>query len=125
MDHRQLWFRVLLLQILLACVGLATAQTFGRSRRDDDNNEKDGTFGEGVVEEYILAREAVEYELEEFYKTASGDMEPDRGSDAWEALRATRELMLKEFQKESLPPAELLDLLEGDPGMPDISGVTA
>ncbi|GFR96298.1 metalloendopeptidase [Elysia marginata] len=73
----------------------------------------DRTEGEGVVEQYILAREEVEYELEDFYLTAAPGDEPDFHSDAMENLRKIRELLLTS----GLPPKDVADLIEGDPGL--------
>ncbi|KAK3775861.1 hypothetical protein RRG08_034110 [Elysia crispata] len=117
MGQRHLKFWVVLLQVVLIC-GLVIS-FHERSRRDEDGDDDDDDdndnedFGEGVVEQYILAREEAEYELEDFYKTAPPGMAPDVNSDAMLELRAARELLMKM----KMPPKELADLLEGDPGL--------
>ncbi|KAK3742272.1 hypothetical protein RRG08_006594 [Elysia crispata] len=117
MGQRHLKFWVVLLQVVLIC-GLVIS-FHERSKRDEDGDDDDDDdndnedFGEGVVEQYILAREEVEYELEDFYKTAPPGMAPDVNSDAMLELRAARELLMKM----KMPPKELADLLEGDPGL--------
>ncbi|GFO31145.1 metalloendopeptidase [Plakobranchus ocellatus] len=68
---------------------------------------------EGIVEMYILAREEVDNELEEFYKTAPAGLDPDPNSEAMENLRNIREQIIKL----GLPEQDLADLLKGDPGL--------
>ncbi|GFS20985.1 metalloendopeptidase [Elysia marginata] len=81
---------------------------------DDDIGDTDG---EGVVEQYILAREEVEYELEEFYKTSAPGDRPDWHSEAMENLRFNRELLYNA----DLSAKDLADLIKGDPGL-DVEG---
>ncbi|RUS71917.1 hypothetical protein EGW08_020330 [Elysia chlorotica] len=75
--------------------------------------DSDSTEAEGVVEQYLLAREAVEYELEDFYETAAPGDEPDLNSEAMENLRFARE----HLYKAKLSAKDMADLMEGDPGL--------
>ncbi|GFN88644.1 metalloendopeptidase [Plakobranchus ocellatus] len=78
-----------------------------------DSVRADGDLDEGIVEEYLLAREEVDAELEEFYETAKlGDI-PDPNSDAMVRLRKARD----DLTKAKLAPKHLADLLKDDPGL--------
>ena len=78
-----------------------------------DGPDENSVTGEGLVEEYIMAREEAEDELKEFYKTAGPGDEPDQNSAAMIDLRTYRELL----KSAGLPAKELATLLEGDPGL--------
>ncbi|RUS80371.1 hypothetical protein EGW08_011868 [Elysia chlorotica] len=79
----------------------------------EDDSDDDGAMGEGLVEEYIMARDEAEEELAEFYKSAGPGHEPDQHSAAMENLREIRERL----QSSGLPSGELAALLDGDPGI--------
>ncbi|RUS81615.1 hypothetical protein EGW08_010628 [Elysia chlorotica] len=101
MEKRLLWSRGLLTLTMVALISQGTLSA------------PDGPEGEGVVEQYILAREEAEYELEDFYTTALPGDEPDFNSDAMENLRICRE----QLYEAGLPAKDVADLIKGDPGL--------
>ncbi|GFO11752.1 hypothetical protein PoB_003825700 [Plakobranchus ocellatus] len=106
--HFLLWVSILL---HLTVCSLATNQA--REARDDDDDDGEDVDEEGLIEQYILAREEVEAELEEFYKTAQPGLTPDPNSDSMLNLRSLRE----QVKKLNVSPEDLADLLDGDPGL--------
>ncbi|GFR96388.1 hypothetical protein ElyMa_000967800 [Elysia marginata] len=113
--HRawSLLFHITLAFVLVTCHNEKIRRDIGEGDDDNDDDNYDGE-NEGIIEEYIIARENAEYELEDFYKTATPGLHPDLNSEAMQELRETRELLM---QMDGLPLTELTDLLRGDPGL--------
>ena len=104
MFRSRIWARNLLLITVISCI---VALGF------DKRNDTDFTDGEGIVEQYLMARQEAEHELEEFYETATPGDEPDWKSEAMENLRFNRERLYQA----GLSAKDVDDLIEGDPGM--------
>ncbi|KAK3785148.1 hypothetical protein RRG08_021948 [Elysia crispata] len=68
---------------------------------------------EGVVEAYLLARDAAQQELDEFYSTAEPGALTDPNTNIMSELR----YWLEQLSQTDLLPEHLADLVSGDPGL--------